>query len=134
MEQRTKWGTPEHSEKMRTCVTRKPLSDETKQKMREAKLGVPKSEEHKRNISAGLKARIAADPAFYERLVTLRKGQPVSEETRQKMSRAHKGRRYSAETIAKMSAAKKGKVKSQETKEKMSASMVEVWARRKTRQ
>ncbi len=80
------------------------LSDETKQKMSEAKKGKIFSAEHKLKLSEAWKKRI------------------VSDETKNKMSVANKGKKLSKETRLKMSEIKKGKIFSNETKLKMAES------------
>ena len=72
----------------------KKLSDETKQKMSEAKKG-------------------EKNPLY---------GKHRSAETNKRISESHKGKTFSEETKRKMSEAKKGKILSEETKRKMSES------------
>lgn len=89
------------------------ISEETKQKIREKRLGTKASEDTKNKISK------------------IHLGSKRSEETKQKMSEIQIGRRHSKETCTKISNAKKGtqvgknnpyygKVHSDETREKMS--------------
>ena len=65
-------------------------SEETRQKMSEARKGKQHSEEHKNKISEALK------------------GKPCSEETRKKISESLKGKHHSEETRKKLSEANKG--------------------------
>lgn len=91
-------------------ATRGPMSEETRENIRQAKLGKPHTEASRDKMSAS------------------HKGRTLSEETKTKMSAARKGqgtgRHHSEETRAKMSAAKKGRPGrplSEETKAKISA-------------
>lgn len=91
-------------------ATRGPMSEETRENIRQAKLGKPHTEASRDKMSAS------------------HKGRTLSEETKAKMSAARKGRgtgrHHSEEARAKMSAAKKGRPGrplSEETKAKISA-------------
>jgi len=93
---------------------KKPMPEETRKRMSEAKKGRSLSDETKRKISEAKKGKPGHSHSH-----------PVSEETRQKMSLAAKGRVLSEETKRKMSLSKKGKPghsysHSEETKHKMS--------------
>ena len=68
------------SEHTRLHATGRPVSEETRQKMREANIGKILSEEHKRKLSES------------------HTGKTHSEETRQKMREAHFGKHYFKET------------------------------------
>ncbi len=76
-------------------ATRGPMSEQTRENIRQAKLGKPHTEAARAKMSAS------------------HKGRPLSEETKAKMSTARKGqgtgRRHSDETRAKMSSARKGR-------------------------
>jgi hypothetical protein len=86
-------------------------SEETKKKMSEAQKGKLKSihsEETKKKMSEAHKNRL-----------------PISEETRQKISKSSKGRIFSEETRLKMSIAQKNRAPmSKETKQKMSNKII----------
>lgn len=83
-----------------------PHTEEAKQKIRAAKLGVPRSEDVKQKLRDAWKARA-----------------PITEETRERMRLASTGRTKSPETRAKISQAKLGVPRSPETVAKMSAAM-----------
>jgi hypothetical protein len=96
-------------------MTGKTHSEETKEKMRQARLGRkfgPLSEEHKKNLSLAFKGK---------------PGKPLSEETKQKISLAklgspawNKGIPQSPEAKEKNRLSNTGKTHSEETKKKMS--------------
>jgi len=67
---------------------RKKVSEETKMKMRLAKLGRKQTDEHKQKISRALKGK---KPKNLEMIQKMRKGSKHSEESRMKMSKAKKG-------------------------------------------
>lgn len=72
---------------------RKP-SQETKEKMRAAKLGVPKTDEHRANMSLGHQGRVVSEDtkAKIKRGWETRRLTPVSDETRMRLSEAGKGK------------------------------------------
>jgi len=78
--------------------SRKPASDETREKIRLAGVGRVHSEASKSKISAANKGRASTG-----------KGVPRSESTRAKIGAARKGHTHSAETRAKLSAAQFGR-------------------------
>ena len=80
----------------------KTMSEETRSRMSEAKIGKKLSIETRRKLSE------------------VRKGRKHSEETRRKIGEAHKGKARSEETCRKISEAKKGKTLSEETCRKIS--------------
>lgn len=121
-------------------AARRPMSEEQKQKLREANKGKippctdetrrkrsasmkgkntgPKSEEHRRKLS---EARRKWKLTEEQKKKIAENKKPVSEETRQKLSAVSKGRKRSEETKKRMSESQKGKPKpspSQETIEK----------------
>jgi len=77
------------------------VSEETRQKLRNARLGKKMSDEHK------------------ERLRIINTGKSPSEETREKRRQSMLGRKHSDETIEKMRKANTGQVVSKETREKL---------------
>lgn len=94
-----------HSAETRRKImeNKSPLTEETREKMRQAKLGKTRSDETKAKVSAA------------------RKGIPKSDETKARMKLAKQN--MSAETRAKMSSASKGKPKSDEHKLSISITM-----------
>lgn len=87
-------------------------SEETKEKCRVAKLGIPRgpmSEEQKKKLSIANKGENSW--CF---------GRPRSEETKRKLSIAHTGKKLSEETIKKLIIINTGRKHSEETKEKIS--------------
>lgn len=90
-------------------------------KLRQANLGRPKSEDHKKAISQTLTGRkLSPEHAEKVRVATL--GKPKSEEHKQKISEANKGRVFSEETRRKMAEAKKDYVFTDEHRQKLSES------------
>jgi group I intron endonuclease len=89
------------------------VTEETKQKMREAYARSTTPEIKALRLKNRLKTIAERGPA---------KRPPVSEETRQKLSKAGKGRKLSAETLEKMKLAATGRVASEEARQKMSKS------------
>lgn len=92
---------------------RKPMSEETKAKLRAARTGKPLSAEHRAKLAA---AKIGKPGPWAGK-----KRGPVSEETRAKMSAAKKGKSPSEEHRAALSAALMGHEVSDEARAKMSA-------------
>ena len=109
------------------------ISEETKQKMSEAKKGKTFSEEAKQNMSEASKGKTRSEETK-QKMSEAKKGdkhpnfgKPRSEETRQKMSEAKKGKTFSEEAKQNMSEARKGdknpnfgKPRSEETKQNIS--------------
>lgn len=99
----------EHKQKLREANKGKkppPHSPETLQKMSESMKGKntgPKSEEHRKNLSAAHKGKKLSEE-HKEKL----RAYKASDETRQRLSEAGKGRVVSEETRKKMSEAQKG--------------------------
>jgi hypothetical protein len=113
-----------------------PHKDETKEKMRAKKIGVPLSEEHKKKIGGSNKGKhenVVHTPEALEANRIAHLGKKASNETKEKMSIAHKGKatttgmKHSDETKHKMSDAHKGKPKSLETRKKMSGENNNRW-------
>ena len=90
----------------------KPLSEEHRQKHAEVHKGRKHSEESKQKMSEAHKGCIPWNKG--------KKGKPLSEEARQKISESLKGRTLSEEHRRKLSEAGKGKKPSEETRRKMS--------------
>lgn len=76
---------------------RKVISDETKAKMSKSRLGVPKSDAHKRKI-----AETNGSKKNRELFSKINLGRKLSDETRKKMSESRKGKKISEETKRKM--------------------------------
>jgi len=103
------------------------MSDETRQKMREAKLGKKFSEEHKAAIGAARRGKGV--------------GVKASAETKQKMSDSHKGKhvgsknnfygkKHSEETKQKISELSKQRTHTEETKKRIGEARKAAWANR----
>lgn len=92
-----------------------PVTDETKQKLREANLGKKASEETKKKMSLKGKGRVVSEETIIRMSAWKRK--PVSEEVKKRISEKLKGKPLSESTKKAISAANKGKVMSQKTKE-----------------
>ena len=115
--------TEETKQKISEAKKGKTPSEETKQKLSEAKKGKTLSEEHKQKISEAIKKRLVEKGVPF-------KSKHQSEETKQKISDAMKGKTFSKEHKQKISEAKKGKTLSEETKQKISDAM-KAWNKRK---
>jgi len=110
------WGDPglvnkrcHHNGKTRFSRSGMKLSDETKQKMAEAKRGKAHSVETKQKISKAERGKIVSDETR-AKMSMAKRGRKFSDESRQKMSDAHRGKVHSAESRAKMSATRRAKV------------------------
>ena len=127
----------EEAKKKIGLAGRRPMSEEQKQKLREANKGKkppPHSEETLRKMSESMKGKNTGPKSDEHRkklsearrkwrLTEEQKAEinanrkPVSEETRQKLSAVSKGRKRSEETRRKMSESQKGKPKPSPTQE-----------------
>lgn len=109
------------------------MTEETKQKLSEAKKGKTLSEEHKRKLSEATKKQLVEkgvpfkgkhhSPESRQKISVAMKCKTFSEEHKQKISEANKGKTLSEETKQKISDAMKGKTLSEETKQKISDAM-----------
>jgi group I intron endonuclease len=80
-------------------------TEETKKQMSNKKVGVPKTDEHKQNISEACKHRRPVTEETRAKIVaawTIRRLTPVSEETRKKLSEAGMGRKLSPEHVMRL--------------------------------
>jgi len=112
-----------HSEETKIKM-RKPRSQATKEKNRQARLGKKHSKETKEKISKSNLGRVFTD----DHKQKLRESSPTrifSVESKLKMSRANLGKKRSEESKEKMRMAKLGKTRSDETKEKIRLSKLE---------
>jgi hypothetical protein len=95
------------------------ISDEHRKKLSEAQKGKKHSEESRLKMSKALKGRIISDE-YRQKINKNRIGIPRSEETRRKISEGQKNRKpISEETRKKMSEAQKGHHHSEEAKRKI---------------
>jgi group I intron endonuclease len=105
--------------KMKAAQTKRakeqPVSDETKQKLREANLGKKASEETKKKMSLKGKGRIVSEESRIKMGAWKRK--PISEERKQWLSDINKGKPMFEKTRQALILANTGKVMSQKTKE-----------------
>lgn len=104
---RATWADPGYRARMR-------ISEDTRQRMRQARLGF--------RHSPGTRTRmcqIQADPIRRAHFRAIRLGHPVSNETREKLRRANLGKIPSTATRKKRSLALKGRIVSAETREKL---------------
>jgi len=97
----------------------KPLSEETKIKISEARKGKPLSEEHRRKLSEAHKGKTRSEETK-RKISEAHKGKKISEASKIKLSEALKGKLLSEEHRRKMSEAHKGKILSDETRKKIS--------------
>lgn len=96
-------------------------SEESKLKMRNAKLGTKLTEEQKRKIGMRSRGRIKSDEEL-KKISKAHKGKVLGEETRKKISEAQKGRKkppFSEEHKRKISEANKGRKLSEEAKRRI---------------
>jgi shikimate kinase len=117
-----------------SAESRQPTSQETKEKIRQSKLGVkraPFSEEWKRKI-AEASSKWKRPPEFGQAVTARQTGSkrgPYPEEAKQKLREIMTGRKHSAETIAKLKEIK-GNV-SQETRDRLSAAKKAYWDKKR---
>lgn len=107
----------------------KHLSEEAKQKVREAHLGKHHSEEHRRKLSEALKGKCAGEkhPNYGKHLSEecrrkiseANRGKHRTEEMRRRLREVHLGMHPSRETLKKMGRAHLGKHHTEETRMKM---------------
>ena len=107
------------SEETRSKLKARVISDETRQKMREVKLGRSLSDAHREKLSQANAGRTLTEE-HKSKISRSNLNKVVSDETRAKISDAGLGRHVSDETRRKMSESHKGATISQETREKMS--------------
>jgi len=130
----------EGGEGIRSSFERKPHSEETKEKIRQAHLGRPKTKEHKNNLK-----KAKQQPENIDRLKSLMTGNQRSvgyhhtNEAKQAIRESRIGKTFSESTLQKMSISKKGKSRapwSEETRKKVAESNRLTWAttRRKSMQ
>lgn len=100
-----------------------PMSEAAKEKVRAAKLGIPRPEEMKERIRLKLRGRKVHTEESKRELSSRMKGNcfhsNVSDEGREKIRQAQLGRKHTPEHIAKAANARRGQKRSEETKEKM---------------
>ena len=90
-----------------TYTKGKHLSEDTRNKLSEAKKGKHLSEEHRKKIAEAKKGKRHSTETR-KKMSESRKGKHKSTETRHKLSEAHKGKHLSVEHRNKLSEAKKG--------------------------
>jgi len=95
-----------------------PVTNETKQKLREANLGKKASDETKKKMSLKGKGRVVSEETKERMRAWKRK--PVSEEHKQRLREVNTGKTMLESTKKAISVANTGKVMSQKTKEKIS--------------
>ena len=129
------------SEKHRQAISewnktaRGPVTEETKEKIRQKKLGVkrgPMSDEQKKKISMagqGLKRPDGFGAAVTARQLGTKRKNPYPESGKEKNRIASTGKKHSPETLEKLKAAKA--VISEETKKRMSDARKAFWARKR---
>ena len=115
--------------------TRAPASDETREKIRQSKLGKkrgPMSDEQKRKIkdsNTGLKRPEGFGAAVTARQLGTKRKNPYPESAKEKNRIASTGKKHSPETLEKLKACKANI--SEETKRKMSEARKAFWAKKK---
>ena len=110
--------------KMKAAQTKRakeqPVSDETKQKLREANLGKKASEETKKKMSLKGKGRVVSEET--RKRMSAWKRKPLSEERKQRLREINIGRPMPESTRKAILDALTGRVVSQKTREKISKS------------
>lgn len=101
---------------------RGPWTPEQIEKVRQANLGRPKSEDQKRKQSAAMTGR-EMPPEVREKLIAANTGRVKSDAEKQKLRDANIGRRHSIEARQKMSAWQIGRINSAESNAKRSAAL-----------
>jgi group I intron endonuclease len=99
---------------------RKPVSEEVKQKLREANLGKKASDETKKKMSLKWEGRIVSEET--KQKMSAWKRQPLSEDRKQKLRELNTGRPMSEKTREAISAANTGRVVSQKTRDSIAKS------------
>ena len=94
--------TPETKALLSVINSGKRLSEETKERIRQAAIRRFSDSEARKKASEQTK-RLWQDPAYREKNVAACKGRQCSLKTRARMSASHKGLKHSSESIAKMS-------------------------------
>lgn len=92
--------TPEHVAKVRAALLGRTMTEDQRQKMRDAKLGSkrgPHSDEHRAKIAAAHRGRTFS-PEHRAKLAVAKQGRTLSAETRARMSAAQKARHASVPT------------------------------------
>ncbi len=114
--------------KMKAAQTKRakehPMSDETKQKLREANLGKKASEETKKKMSLKGKGRVVSEESRIKMGAWKRK--PVSEEVKKRISEKLKGKPLSESTKKAISVANTGKTMPQKTKEALAKAVSKI--------
>jgi group I intron endonuclease len=100
-----------------------PLSDETKNKIKQSLTGRKLSDETRKKMRESAKARPPVSEDTRKKLSKSSTGKKHSDATRKKMSEQRKGRVFSDEWSAKLRESRKGKTHSEETKLKISNSV-----------
>lgn len=100
-------------------------TEETKEKIRQSRIGSKHSEEAKKKMSVSALNKPSMSDETKEKLRIARKKQickPCSEETKIKIGLGNKGHKHSEESLKKMSESSKGYIPSEETIRKISES------------
>ena len=114
--------------KMKAAQTKRakeqPVSDETKQKLREANLGKKASDETKKKMSLKGKGRVVSEESRIKMGAWKRK--PCSEEQKQRLSEINKGKPMLESTKKAISVANTGKTMPQKTKEALAKAVSKI--------
>jgi group I intron endonuclease len=130
----------ESKQKMREAKLGKKHTIESKEKMRQSRLGKKHSDETIEKMKEAKLGKTHTDESR-QKMSESHSGKTASEETKQKMSEAHQGEKnhfygktHTEESRQKMSESHSGKTASEETKEKMRESHIGKTASEETRQ
>ena len=110
----------------------KVYSDESKAKMRVAKLGKPRSAEIRQRIREVTTGRLHT-PEAKAKISATKTGKKLSPEHVQKLREVHRGVKQSPETVAKRAAKMKANWADPEYRARVRASQVAAWERRRAR-
>lgn len=116
----------------RTGITRGPMAETTKKKIRDAQVGKPRKPltgEHRRRLSVFNTERMA-EPSNREYLSRINTGKILTDDHKANIGAANKGRRPSREAIEKSIAARVGKPQTEERKARRLASYLRTVALR----
>ena len=98
----------EHKEKLRQAKLGKPMPEHTKECLLQANLGKPRSNETKEKISKARKGMCFSDETR-EKMRQARLGKPMSEDNKEKLRQSHLGKKMSDETKEKIRLTKQDK-------------------------
>lgn len=103
-----KWSEESRAKLRESCKKRPPISEETREKMRQSHIGIKLSDEAKAKVSAASKGRTLS-PETKEALRKANLGRKASDETKRKLRESHVGIKPTQEALKKIGDALRGK-------------------------